>query len=159
MSSFNKCNCGPTLPSTCIFYTGPDLTFVSEDNQLECDATIDDVIVKIDEALKKLIDGNDLTGLDKDCLDFDPATITPAQLHQIEITQICLNAGAITALQTQLNNLDIGTEVITITLPDCLQPLAAPCAVGTNQYQLINLLTLFANMLCDHETRISNLES
>jgi len=159
MAAFNKCNCGPTLPSTCMFYTGPDLTFVSEDDQLDCDATIDDIIVKIDEALKILIDGNDLTELDKQCLDFDPATITPAQLHQIEINKICENTAAILAVQEQINTLDIGTEIITIDLPDCLEAGAAPCAAGINQYQLINLLILFANMLCDHETRISNLES
>lgn len=155
----NFCNCGPIIPSSCVPYTGPDLTILSGDSQLKCDANINDAIKAIDAAVKKLIDGNDLTELDKDCLDFDPATVTPAQLHQLEITQICLNKGAITALQNQLNNLNIGTEVVTITLPACLLPLAAPCAVGTNQYQLISLLMLFANMLCDHETRISNLES
>ena len=158
--SFNpKCNCGQILPSSCVPFSGKDLTFVTEDNQLECDASIDDVIFKIDAALKKLIDGNDLTGLDKECLEFDPATITPAALHQFEITQICLNKASIEALQTQFNNLNIGTSIITIDLPDCLEADAAPCAVGVNEYQLINLLILFANMLCDHETRISNLEA
>lgn len=157
--SNSKFNCGQIIPSSCVPYTGKDLTFLLPEDQLECDANINDAIFEIDKQIKILVDGNNLTGLDKECFDFDPATVTPAQLHQLEITKICSNEGSIAALTTQFNNLDIGIEVVTIDLPDCLEPLAAPCLVGTNQYQLITLLNLFAAKLCDHETRIAELES
>lgn len=159
MADDNKYNCGQIIPSSCVPYTGKDLTFVSSVNQIKCDDNINDVIFRIDEALKKLIDGNNFTSLNKNCLDFNPATITNVELHQIEIDEICLSKGKITALEQQLQNLNIGVEIINITLPLCLQGAAAPCATGTNQYQLIALLNLFASKLCDHETRISNLES
>jgi hypothetical protein len=154
-----KDTCGQTISSSCSFYVGPDLTFVTPEDQVKCDSTVTDVIIKIDKYLKILVDGNNLTDLDKDCLDFDPATVTPAELHQIEITAICVNKGNIESLQEQFETLNIGIETIEIDLPACLKPLAAPCEVGTNTYQLITLLTLFANMLCDHEARITALES
>lgn len=152
-----KDNCGPITTSCCIPFTGKDLTIVAA-NTLKCDANIDDVIFQIDKVLKSLADANDLTGLIKHSLDFDPATITPAELHQVEIDAIDILQGKVTSLETQLANLNIGAEVITIDLPTCLEEDASPCATGTNQYQLIAILNLFAAKLCDHESRILNLE-
>lgn len=156
----SKYNCGNIIPSACVPFTGKALTFpLAPDVITDCAPNINDVIFVIDKYIKKLVDGNNLTTLDKGCLDFVPATITPAQLHQIEITNICLLKGQVEALQEQLNTLNIGSEIITINLPSCLQPLASPCVIGTNQYQLISILNIFAAKLCDLETRISNLES
>lgn len=155
-----KYNCGSILPSSCIPFTGKDLTILVAPDELACDANLNDVIEKLDKAVKKLMASNDFTSLEpvEDCFEFDPATVTAAQLHAQEIEKLCIHEGQITALQEQLNDLNIGNEIVTIALPSCLQPLAAPCAVGINEYQLISLLMLFANKLCDHETRISNLE-
>lgn len=160
MAVDSKYNCGSILPSSCIPYTGKDLTILALPTDLSCDANLNDVIEKLDIAIKTLMVSNDFTGLTpiEDCIEFNPATVTASQLHALEIAKICELAGELTALQEQLNNLDIGTELITITLPLCLEPLAAPCASAPNEYQLITLLNLFASMLCDHETRISNLE-
>jgi hypothetical protein len=156
----SKYNCGTILPSSCIPFSGKDLTILITPDELSCDANINDVIEKIDIAVKKLMDSNDFTALEpiEDCLEFDPATVTAKELHELEIQKLCTHEAEILALQNQLNDLDIGNEIITIDLPACLEAGAAPCAVGTNEYQLISLLMLFANKLCDHETRITNLE-
>lgn len=160
MAFDSKYNCGSILPSSCIPYTGKDLTILALPTDLDCDANLNDVIEKLDVAIKTLMDSNDFTGLTPviDCIDFDPLTVTAAELHELEIAKICELQGELDALTEQFNNLDIGTELITIILPECLAPLAAPCASAENEYQLITLLNLFAAMLCDHETRISNLE-
>jgi len=152
-----KYNCGQIVSSSCVPYTGNTLNFPVTADQLSCDANINDVISVVDKYVKKLVDGDNLTSLDKNCLDFNPAIITPAQLHQIEINEICLLKGQYTSLSDQFNNLNIGTEVVTIALPTCLQSGAAPCATGPNQYQFIVLLNLFASKLYNHETRITNL--
>lgn len=152
-----KCG-GPIVNSVCVSYDGPTLTFLREEDELDCNASVADVIEKIDEYLKELLDSNDFTGLTPGSFDFDPATVTASELHQLELDKLDELAGQIEALQTQIEGLNIGNEVITITLPSCLTGDAAPCATGTDQYQLISLLTLFANKICDHETRITNLE-
>ena len=153
-----KYKCGQTNTSSCIFYSGKTLTSIDEDKQPECDASLDDVIFALDAQLKIIKDGYDLTGLNLDCLTLATDVVTPFAVHQAEILQICENKANIAALTTQFNDWDITSEIVTITLPECLTEDAAPCAVGTNQYSLVSLLLLFANMLCDHETRITNLE-
>ena len=160
MGKNSKYNCGNILASSCVPFTGTALTFLSTADleAFPCDANINDVVFYIDKYLKKLVDGNDFTGLDKDCLDFDPATIDAKGLHQIEITEICTMKGQIEALQTMVEDLNIGAEEVTIDL-GCLTPDAEACATGTNIYTLQSILQLFAAKLCDHETRISNLES
>jgi hypothetical protein len=151
-------NCGTIIASSCVHFTAKDFTFMKEVDALECNASVSDAFDLINKYLKPLVDGNDFTGLDKDCLDFDPATIDAKGLHQLEITEICLLKSQIEALQTQINNLNIGNEVIAINL-QCLTPDAAPCAVAPNQYQLISILNVLVSKICEFETRISNLES
>lgn len=131
---------------------------MKEADALECNASVSDAFDLVNKYLKVLVDGNDFTDLNKDCLDFNPATIDAKGLHQLEINEICLLKGQVEALTTQLNNLNIGAEIVTLNL-GCLTPDAAECTVGTNQYQLISVLQLFASKLCEFETRISNLES
>lgn len=154
-----RSTCGQVLPSACVPYTGDKLAFLDEENELACDANINDVFYKIDEALEKLVAGNDFTNLVAGCLTFTPATVTPAQLHAVQIAAICDHKARLTTLEDRLNNLQIQNEIVTINLPACLKPAAAACAVGVNSYQLSALLILFANKLCDLETRLSTLES
>lgn len=160
MGSNSKYNCGTIVASSCVPYSGSQLTFLTtvELEAFPCNANINDVVFYIDKYVKKLADGNDFTELDKDCLEFDPATVTAKDLHQIEITEICLLKGIVDGLQEQLNDLNIGAEVIEIDL-GCMTPNAAPCALDTNTYQLLTILQLFRDKICDFESRISTLES
>lgn len=155
----SKYNCGQIIPSSCVPFTGPQLTFPKIIDQLDCDANINDVIFTIDAYLKILVDGNDFTLLDKGCLDFIPASVSAKQLHQLEITNICLLLGQTEALQTQFDEFNIGSHTVNIALPGCLTAAAAPCLMGVNTYTLISLLNLYAAKICELETRISNLES
>jgi hypothetical protein len=153
-----KNGCGPVTTTACVFFSGEKLSIMG-DRDLPCAATTDDVIAEFDAAVKKLMDGNDFTHLDvPTCFTFDPLTITAATLHQIQLSKICEDSAAIGELQSTLSTFDIGSKNIEIELPECLQAGSAPCATATNTYTLLSLLNLFAAMLCDHETRISNLE-
>jgi len=160
MPKISKYNCGNVIPSSCVPFTGKDLTFLSEEDLelFPCDANINDVIFYIDKYLKVLVDGNNFTELDKDCFDFDPLTIDAKGLHQLEITKICLLEGRVTAVEDQLADLNIGAETLVIDLL-CLTPDAEACAVATNTYTLQSILQLFVAKLCDHETRILELEA
>lgn len=150
-------NCGTVIASSCVHFTANDFTFNKPEDALECNASVSDAFNLINDYLKPLVDGNDFSDLDKDCLDFDPTTIDAKGLHQIEITEICLLKSQLAALQTQFNELNIGTEIIAINL-QCLSGDAAPCAVAPGQYQLIAVLNTLVSKVCELETRISNLE-
>lgn len=156
-----KFNCGTIVGSACVPFTGKDLTIVTGDDQVKCDSNINDVIEIIDAELKKLKDSNDFTGLTsiEDCIEFNPATVTAAQLHELELTKICELNGELIALQSQFNDWDISTEIITINLPSCFEADAAPCEIVENEYTLLTLLTLYANKICELESRIIDLES
>jgi hypothetical protein len=155
----SRYKCGSILPSSCIPYTGPTLTFLTEETQLECDANINDVFGAMDTEIKVLKDNTDLADLNLHCLTLaGDEEVTSFNVHQAEIVKICETEADLAALTTQFNNLAIGDESVTITLPECLVEEAAPCATGVNTYSLLALLNLFAAKLCDHETRISNLE-
>lgn len=150
-------NCGDSVgPSSCINFTGGRLSFLSDDKQLDCNANLDDVIDALDIAINNIQIGNDLTLLDKGSLNFDPATINIKNLHQVEINYMSGLNAQINTLSEQLNNLNIGSEIITINLGN-LTPSAAACAVGTNMYSLISLLNLIFNTLNSLQDQINNL--
>lgn len=148
-----KYKCGLVVPSSCVPYTGTDLTFLVTPDLLPCNANIDDVISLMDAAIKKLIDGDNLTVLNVRCLTFDPATITPAQLHQIEIDQICGLQASLTTLTDQVNALNIGTMPIQINL-QCLTPAAAACLTPPNTYTLLAVLNTMISEICALKTAV-----
>jgi hypothetical protein len=142
-----KYQCGIVIPSACVPYTGTGLTSISNPSLLGCDANINDVITVLDGVLAGQVAGNNLTGLNPQCLSFDPATITPAGLHQIEINEICGLEASLTALQTQVNELNIGTMLIGINM-QCLTPAASPCLTPPNTYELIAVLNTMLTEIC-----------
>jgi hypothetical protein len=151
-----KYKCGKVLPTSCVPYSGRTLTFLTPFSLdvLPCDVNINDVIDRIDLALAQLGTGTNLTTLNSLCLSFDPATVTIVGLHQVEITAICALQTSLNTLTETVDDLNIGNEIITINL-GCLTPAAASCAVGTNQYSLLSILSLFSNTLCDIQSRLT----
>lgn len=147
LRSNTKYNCGQIIPSSCVPYTGSDLTVLSINETLDCNANINDVIKVLDAKIKILQDDNDFTTLSPRCLNFTPATITNIALHQMEIDEICAAKAQILALQTQFNDLDIGNQLITVDL-GCLASSGAACASGTNTYTIRSLFNLVFNTLC-----------
>jgi len=158
-----KYNCGTIVPTSCSPYTGIKFTFLSEEDAATwpCDINADEAFGYINIYLTPLVEGNDFSELDLDCLEEefdDPLDLDAKQLHQVEIAQICLLKGIVESLQTQIDDLDIGAELITIDL-GCLEGDAVECEVSDNTYAIQNILQLLVAKICDHETRISNLES
>lgn len=158
-----KYNCGNIIPTSCSPYTGIKFEFLSEEDAAAwpCDVNADEAFGYINDYLTPLVEGNDFSELELDCLEDefdDPTDLDAKQLHQVEIEQICLLKGIVEALQTQIDELNIGEELITLDL-ECMTPDAAECEVSENTYALQNILALFVAKICDFETRISNLES
>jgi hypothetical protein len=152
----SKYNCGLIITSSCVPYTGHDLTVLRDPSLLPCNANINEVIGVFDFVLKEVIDGNDLTNLNARCLAFTPSIVKINQLHQIEIDQICANSASLASLQTQFNDLNIGTEPIQINLL-CLTPAAAACLTPPNTYPLIAVLNTFVNEICTLITDVANI--
>lgn len=146
----SRYKCGEIYPSSCVLYTGDLPTFIVADS-IPCDANIDDVIEQMNIKLSLLLDGNNLTAIDKKCLVFDPATVTIKGLHQVQITKICDLNSRLGTLELLVGNLNIGNELINIDL-GCLAPQAAPCAQGTNLYSLVSILTVLKNEICTIKT-------
>lgn len=146
-----KYNCGQVLPSSCIPYTGSDLTCIASPSLLACNANMNDVIGLIDGVVKKLVDGDNLTGLNPLCLIFDPATVTPAALHQVEINKICGLDATLSALVTQFNELNVGTLPITIDM-QCLTAAVSACVTPVNTYPLVAVLNAMLSEICALKT-------
>lgn len=153
----SKYNCGQVIASSCVPYTGSDLTVLALPTDLPCDSNINDVIKILDAKLKILLDGNNFTTLDKKCFTFNPLTVTAAQLHQAEIDKICLMDASLIALTEQFNELNVGSLPVTVNLL-CLAPAASACAISPNTYTLLSIINILVAAICDHETRITNLE-
>src|SRR5271170_5063743 len=103
---------GLTLPSGSIFYSGAPLAFLNNASTpvaFPCNGNLNQVLNLFDQAVNNLLSQNNLTQLTEGNLVFDPATITINGLHQIEINAISANIASITALQTQVNDLNAGT--------------------------------------------------
>ena len=141
---------GLTVPSGSVFYSGATLQFLKNSVPavvFPCNANLNQVLNLFDQAVNNLLVENNLTDLNVGNLSFDPATISINGLHQVEINAISANIAAISSLQTQLADLNIGTLPIVINM-QCLASIAAPCESGTNTYQLISVLNSMLSEIC-----------
>lgn len=148
----SKFTCGNIVPSSCVPFTGKDLKFLSVEDQIECDANVDEVVDKISIAIDDIQKAIDVANHTATCLTLtNPKTVK--SVLQAQSDKICALNASVTALQQQLSSLNISSELITIDL-GCLAPAAAPCQAGTNTYTLISILTLFKNEICAIKTEI-----
>lgn len=137
-------NCGTVVPSSCIPYTGSKPSFVDEED-FPCDVNINDVIGEISTEITTILDGEDITELNRRCL---PSAITGTikELHQDEIDALCASQAQLDALQTSFDALNIGSELVTLNL-GAMTPITNPCSVTINQYSLFYILnTLVTNI-------------
>ena len=141
-----KYTCGVPFPSGCITFTGELPTFISP-SDVPCDANLDSVIEKANEKIQRLLDENDLTGLDKKCYDFDPSNITIKDLHQKHIDLGCDHETRLTSIRTDFDNLDISAKIIDVDM-GCLSPAIAACAQGSNLYSLLSVILTLKNEIC-----------
>src|SRR5690349_5881552 len=110
-----KYTCGNIIPSSCVPFSGKDLKFLSVENQIECDANMDDVVEKIDTAIDNIQKAIDVTSHVATCLTLtNPKTVK--SVLQAQSDKICALNASVTALQQQLSSLNIGSETVTINL-------------------------------------------
>lgn len=145
-------SCGDLIASSCIPFTGKDLSFLDGGDQIACDAFLNDVIEEISDAIDIIQTKSDVSTLTASCITFtSPRTVK--SVFQDYGTKICVLNASLTALTTQVNNLDISTELITLNLGS-LAAAAAPCLVSANTYTLVSILQLFANEIIAIKTEI-----
>jgi hypothetical protein len=144
--------CGTIVPSSCVPYTGVKLPFLSDAEQPECDANLDEVLELFGKAVDALKKATDTSTHNTNCLsvtgDKNVKTILQAQTDKI-----CALNASITAIQQQVAGLDISDDLITIDL-GCLSSAASACQTGTNKYSLLSILTLFKSEICAIKTKL-----
>lgn len=135
--------CGQMIPSSCVPYTGKDLKFLSEEEQVSCDANMDEVIDKISIAIDSIKKATDVSSYTYDCLGtISNPTIT--KISQAQTYKLCALQASLESLQQQFAELNIGSELITIDLGS-LGGAVSACQVSANTYSLISVLNLFKN--------------
>jgi len=144
-------NCGTKVSSACVNWsekspiTSFDLTTIS------CEPNLNDIIKNLDIVIKTIQNSIDLTGLDKECLTYNPTTITVAELSQLYTTELCAIKAQIQTLQDDLANLNILNQPISIDVS---------CLFGSNNCQpttqtIGTLLNLLVSEVCTLKTQIN----
>lgn len=141
--------CGTVYQSQCVDFTGvlPNFMLDKEKNQ-GCSISVSSVLEQYGEELDTILAGMDFTTLDVDCLDFDPDTVTLAELEALQIAKICEHEVEISAVQSELSNLNIGASLVELDL-DCLVGNASECEDAPGTYSLLSILITFRNAICD----------
>lgn len=146
-------NCAEPISSACIDYTGKVSNLIK--TKVTCAPNINDIIeeaYKILEQIKKSLGDN--TTLDKQCLTYNSAIVTQKELNQEFTNKLCELDQAITDLGVILP-IDAANIVMTINLLCVESSLCVPLT----QYTLAQILQKFVLKICDHETRITAIET
>jgi hypothetical protein len=149
MSTSISYTCGVPLPSGCVLYTGDIPSFITD---APCDASLDFILEQHAEQIETILASIDLSDLTKGCFTFTGTTVKA--FAQETITKVCVLETSVLALESAIDNLNIGSELITIDL-QCLTPLAAPCASAVNTYTLLSVLNLLVSEICLIKTTLN----
>lgn len=142
-------HCASINFSRCTQYTGKQHECLGE---FECDVNLDEYLEKVGDAICALQSAVDIHTLQSTCITLpNPKTIVGS--FQAINDKVCALQAIITALQTQVANINIANNLINIDLK-CLSAAAAPCAVATNQYSLISILNLLVTQICAIKTHL-----
>lgn len=98
------------------------------------------------DTLDNLVEQADLTQFPEGCLDFDGLTPTISELTQLKIDKICAQEDLIAQAELQLQQLNLGNEIIEMDL-GCLVSKSDPCENG-NFYTLSEVFKVFKDSLC-----------
>lgn len=143
---------GSLIPSGGVVYTGKDLSFLTSETQISCDANLNDVISKISDEIKVIKTNTDVSAVNKGCLTIS-GPITFTKLAQAQVDKLCALSAQFEVLSETIDDLQIGSQPIQIDL-GCLTPSAAPCQIATNIYTLISILNTFKNEICAIKTEL-----
>lgn len=147
----SRVNCSDKISSTCVPYNGKVSPLIKD--LIPCDPNVNDVLEQVQTLIEKIKKGlGDNTYLDKKCLSYNPLTVTQKDLNQEFTNDICALRTAVSGLSTAI---DASTFMIAIDLL-CLTNVT--CAIPTT-YSLLDILERILVKLCDHETRITAIET
>lgn len=144
--------CGQILPSSCVPYSGKDLKFLSPEEQISCDANMDEVVEKISIAIDSIKKAIDVSTYSFNCL----GTIsnpTVSKISQAQTNKLCALQASLDALEQQFEDFNIANELITIDLGS-LGGAVSACQVSANTYTLISVLNLFKNEIIAIKTEL-----
>lgn len=135
-------NCGTTVASACVPYTGPELDNIDEET-LPCNPNINDIIEDLDGVITTIKTAINVEGIDVSCLDNCVCTdLTIKQLFELIIEKLC---DIIVRVKT-LEDADISATKFTVDL-SCF---ANPCFnSSSNEYSLIEIINLLLTELCN----------
>lgn len=142
----NRRNCTTPISSECVNYQGEDLTSSKMDDV--CDATINDIIFKLDSSIKTLQDKTTFDGLETGCLTFhkDLKELTNKEYNQVVIKELCGIKTDLNKLKTQLNSFNFAAQQIGIDL-SCFGSMES-CATADSKYTWIQWAQVITTELC-----------
>lgn len=146
-------NCSTTISSACVDYTGKVSKLVKD--TIPCKPNVNDVIessYKLLEVIKKSLGDNRL--LDEKCLSFNNLIVTQEELNQIFIDKIC-------EFITLLNNVSstISIDASRVFMEINLLCIESGLCTPQVTYTLSDILNKMVLKICDHETRITAIET
>jgi hypothetical protein len=144
-------NCGPTIASACVNYTGQPLKTVLL-TSLSCTPNINDILYQLDSVIFSIKQGLDLTHLKPCKIDFNPEKIQINQLFQIIIDRLSDIQTQLTCLQKDVKSSNILNETINIDL-SCL--FGGTSCNTTNTYTVATLLSTLVTQICQLKNQVN----
>lgn len=144
--NYNKKSlCGGILSSSCVVWEG-GWNDVIKQEELGCDASVEDVVLKISEDVDDINKELDLSLFNAGDLSFDKNTQKVKDLLQVLASNINnLNASIVT-LQNQIDDIVAGNINVTVDLA-CLSSEIDNCQTPPT-YSLTSILELLINKQC-----------
>lgn len=142
-------NCGTTVSSSCVPYTGSDLSSFDKE-QLPCNPNLNDIVKELDSIIVTLKNATSITDVSVECLDnCNCETLTIKSLFEIIISKLCDTIEKVKILETSYSN--IGMAEINVDL-SCFDN---PCFNSqSNNHTILEILTLLLTEVCTLKTKI-----
>jgi hypothetical protein len=137
----NRDTCGTITMSSCVPYTGEDLTSIDNEN-LPCNPNINDIVKEIDIVIKDIQTAINVTDLDLSCLDSCICKdLSIKELFELLKTKLCELTDRVKILEA----VDISTTKFKVDL----QCFNNPCFNSSdNEYSLLEIISLLLTELC-----------
>lgn len=137
----NRDTCGTITMSSCVPYTGPELTSIDNEN-LPCNPNINDIVKELDSVVKDIQTAIDITDLDKQCLEeCNCNDNTIKDVFELIIKKLCEVIERVKTLEA----VDISATKFRVDL----QCFDNPCFnASDSEYSLLEIISLLLTELC-----------
>jgi hypothetical protein len=149
--SDGRYNCGPTVASACVNYTGGKLNSLIF-SAVPCSPNLNDIIHGLDNVLFSIETQLNLTNLQPCKLIFDPSTIQVNQLFQLILNRLAKLEERITCLEKDFKNFSIFTETINLDLSGLYGGVSCNT---TNTYTVGQLLSILVTQLIQVKNQVN----